>query len=259
MTSGNISEEPIIIDDLSAGKKLSSVADSVVSYNRDIYNRVDDSVVRIINNRVSLIRRSRGFVPRPVDLRLDVEGALAMGAEEKNSFCIGKDRQAVMSQFIGDLQNQSACDFYLESINRFSDLFRFTPLYIACDMHPDYYSTVHGSDLGKKLKIPVIKVQHHHAILSCMAEHGLEEKVIGISLDGTDMAPTAISGRSFNPDLEKVSKGFPFDYIRCPVAIKYQRSHGEWLSYLYKYFGETIDYNMYQYLPGANAISLLRR
>ena len=86
LTSGNISDEPIIIDDIIAGKKLSSIADSVVSYNREIINRADDSVVRVINNRVSLIRRSRGFVPRPVDLCLNVEGILALGAEAKEQF-----------------------------------------------------------------------------------------------------------------------------------------------------------------------------
>ena len=263
MTSGNISEESIIIDDIIAGKKLSSIADSVVSYNRDILNRVDDSVVRVINNRVSLIRRSRGFVPRPVDLCLNVEGALAMGAEEKNTFCIGKDRQAVMSQYIGDLQNQSACDFYLESINRFSDLFRFKPLYIACDMHPDYYSTVHGTDLGKKLKIPVIKVQHHHAhIVSCMAEHGLDEKVIGVSLDGTGYGTDGRiwGGEFLIADIEGFTRFSHFDYVPMPGGDQAIREPWRMaFSYLYKYWGENIDYNMPLFNSrGRNAISLLK-
>ena len=103
-----------------------TVADSLVSYNRIIRNRTDDSVVRIINGEISIIRRSRGWVPRPVDLTFNVEGILALGAEQKNSFCIGKNNQAIMSQYIGDLKNIPTCDFYRETIGRFRTLFRFT-------------------------------------------------------------------------------------------------------------------------------------
>ena len=141
LTSGNISDEPIIIDDLLAENQLISIAGSFVSYNREILNRTDDSVVRIIDNKISLIRRSRGFVPRPVDLNCNVEGILALGAEQKNSFCIGKGNQAIMSQYIGDLKNRATYNFFNESIDRFSDLFRFKPEFIACDLHPDYLST----------------------------------------------------------------------------------------------------------------------
>ena len=105
LTSGNISDEPIITDDNMAEKQLMKVTDSLLSYNREIYNRTDDSVIRIIDQKMSIMRRSRGFVPRPVDLELNVEGILALGAEQKNSFCIGKGNQAVMSQYIGDLKN----------------------------------------------------------------------------------------------------------------------------------------------------------
>ena len=86
--------------------KLLKVADSLVSYNREIRNRTDDSVVRIINGKINIIRRSRGWIPQPVDLKFKVEGILALGAEQKNSFCIGKNFQAIMSQYIGDLKNK---------------------------------------------------------------------------------------------------------------------------------------------------------
>jgi hydrogenase maturation protein HypF len=135
-TSGNLSEEPIIADDITATGELSKVADAVVSYNRQIVNRVDDSVLRIAGNRIMLIRRSRGFVPHPVDLRINAEGVLAAGAEQKNSFCIGRGKQAIMSQYIGDLRNAATFDFFTESLENFRNIFRFRPAQIACDMHP---------------------------------------------------------------------------------------------------------------------------
>ncbi len=105
LTSGNLSDEPILIDDLKAEEQLSHVADSFLSYNRKIFNRTDDSVIRMIDGNTNIYRRSRGFVPRPVDLRFNAEGILALGAEQKNSICIGKGNQAIMSQYIGDLKN----------------------------------------------------------------------------------------------------------------------------------------------------------
>ena len=120
-------------------------------------------------------------------LNYKVEGILALGAEQKNSFCIGKDSQAIMSQYIGDLKNIPDLRFLTRNHwNGFFGLFRFKPEYIACDLHPDYFSTQYAAVLEKTYNIPVVKVQHHHAhIVSCMAEHGLDEKVIGISMDGT--------------------------------------------------------------------------
>jgi hydrogenase maturation protein HypF len=246
LTSGNISEEPIITDDDSANERLIPVADSIVMYNRKIHNRVDDSVVRIINNRISLIRRSRGYIPRPVDLNYNVEGILALGAEQKNSFCIGKDSQVIMSQYIGDLKNAMTCDFFKESLDRFFGLFRFRPEYIACDLHPDYFSTQYASILEKEYNIPVLKVQHHHAhIVSCMAEHGLEEKVIGISMDGTGYgADGKIWGSEFLiADDEGFERYTHFDYVQMPGGDK--ASEEPWrmaYSYLFKYYGDSMDY-----------------
>ncbi len=247
MTSGNISDEPIIIDDILAEKRLSSVADSIISYNRDIYNRVDDSVVRVISDRISLIRRSRGFVPRPVDMKITVEGILALGAEEKNSFCIGKDTKAVMSQHIGDLKNQTACDFFTESIQRFGSLFRFTPEYVACDLHPDYFSTDYALELKNKLQVPVTGVQHHHAhIASCMAEHGLDEKVIGVSLDGTGYGTDGRiwGGEFFVAGLDDFVRVTHFDYIPMPGGDRaVQEPWRMAYSVLFKYYGDSFDYS----------------
>lgn len=183
-TSGNLSEEPVLTDDPQALKELGSIADAVVAYNRQIYNRADDSVVRLVNNNITFIRRSRGYVPKPIALPLNADGILAMGAELKNTFCLGKKNKAILSQHIGDLKNAETFLFYSESLSRFFDLFRFRPSLIACDLHPNYLSTHHAF----RFNVPVTFVQHHHAhIASCMAEYKLDEPVIGLAFDGTGL------------------------------------------------------------------------
>jgi hydrogenase maturation protein HypF len=260
LTSGNISDEPIIIDDLSAEIHLMKIADSVVSYNRQIRNRADDSVIRIIDNKINLIRRSRGFVPRPVDLNCNTEGILALGAEQKNSFCIGKGRQAVLSQYIGDLKNLAAYSFYRESIDRFSDLFKFKPEYLACDLHPDYFTTHYAEVLEKELRIPLVRVQHHHAhIASCMAEFGIDEEVIGISMDGTGYGTDGNiwGGEFLIADLEKFTRFTHFDYIPMPGGDK--SVDEPWrmaFSYLFKYFGDSIDYESVPLFQSVNKQNL---
>jgi hydrogenase maturation protein HypF len=246
LTSGNISDDPIITDDAEAENHLLPIADSLLSYNRNIINRTDDSVVRFINHKQSIIRRSRGFVPRPVDLKLFSEGILALGAEQKNSFCLGKGFQAIMSQYIGDLKTPATYEFFAETINRFSDLFRFTPASIACDLHPDYLSTQHAERLEKDLNIPLFRIQHHHAhIASCMAELGLDEEVIGISLDGTGFGTdgNAWGGEFMIADLKGFRRITHFENIPMPGGNKailepWRMAY----SYLYKYFGDSFDY-----------------
>jgi hydrogenase maturation protein HypF len=246
LTSGNISEEPVITDDKKAEEQLMPVAGAVVSYNREIRNRTDDSVIRVIDHRITIIRRSRGFVPRPIDLKVNVEGILALGAEQKNSFCIGKQNQAVMSQYIGDLKNLPAFDFFRESIERFSLLFRFKPELVACDLHPDYLSTCHAEFLEKELNLPLIRVQHHHAhIASCMAEYGIDEKVIGICMDGTGYGfdSNIWGGEFFVADTEFCNRFLHLEYIPLPGGDK--AVDEPWriaYSYLYKYFGNNLDY-----------------
>jgi len=256
LTSANISDEPIITDDHEAEVKMNLITDSFLSYNRPIINRTDDSVVRIIDRKISLIRRSRGYVPRPVDVDRDVNGILALGAEQKNSFCIGKGKQAVMSQYIGDMKNPETFRFFIDTIDRFSELFRFRPEVIACDLHPDYMSTQHAHYLEDKFKIPLVRIQHHHAhIVSCMAENGLDEKVIGISLDGTGFGSDGnIWGGEFMiNDLKEFTRFTHFDYIPMPGGDK--SIEEPWrmaFSYIYKYLGESFDYNS---LPLFNSIN----
>jgi hydrogenase maturation protein HypF len=182
LTSGNLSDEPIIIDNYDATAVLGKISDAVLYYNRDIHNRVDDSVGFVVNGKPRLIRRSRGYVPSPVFLNRITEGILATGAELNNCFCIGKGNQAILSQHIGDLKNFETYQFYTESIARFSKLYRVKVSCAAYDMHPDYLSSSYAKDLD----VAGYAIQHHHAhIAACMAENELDEPVIGVAMDGT--------------------------------------------------------------------------
>ncbi|MGB4291405.1 MAG: carbamoyltransferase HypF [Bacteroidales bacterium] len=245
-TSGNISEEPVIKDDDAARKILLPVAGALLSYNREIVNRADDSVIRVAAGKPRIIRRARGYVPSPVDLDFDAEGVLALGAEQKNCFCIGKGEQAIMSQHIGDLKNMPAYDFLKESINRFRNMFLFEPQIIACDLHPDYLSSVYAGELEKEYNIPVIKVQHHHAhIASCLVENRLDEKVIGISFDGTGYGTDGNiwGGEFLVADIREFVRYTHFDYIPLPGGDKV--ADEPWrtaFSYIYKYFGNSFNY-----------------
>lgn len=214
-TSGNLSDEPIVIRNKEAHKHLSRIADAFVHYNREIHNRNDDSVVMHVNDTLRVMRRSRGFAPNPILTGLNVEGIFAAGAELVNCFCIGKEKMAFLSQHIGDLKNPETFEFYEESFNRFGKLFRFKPTLAVHDLHPDYFSTrfVNGLD------VPKAKVQHHHAhIASCMAEYNLDEEVIGVSMDGTGLGDDGhIWGSEFLIcDLNSYSRRSHFCYLPLP-------------------------------------------
>lgn len=237
MTSGNLSGEPVVIDNREALEKLEGITDAILTYNREIYNRVDDSVAMVVNGKERLIRRSRSYAPASVSTGLCTEGIFAAGAELVNCFAIGKGNRAFPSQYIGDLKNPETLSFYEESFRRFSELFRFTPSVVAVDLHPDYFSTRFAMDTG----LPVERVQHHHAhVASCMAEHGLDEKVIGVSLDGTGLGTDGkIWGGEFLVcDLEKFERPYHFEYVLQPGGDAV--IHQPWrmaMAYLYHYFG----------------------
>ncbi len=238
LTSGNLSDEPIITNDAEALRKLGPVTDAVLTYNREIHNRVDDSVMFVANNVPRMIRRSRGIAPAPVPLPFDAEGILATGAELVNCFCVGKDRQAIMSQHIGDLKNLETWEFYIEAIARFKKLFRVNPSLVACDLHPDYLSTRYAMETG----LPVIQVQHHHAhIAAVMAEQGLEEKVIGVAFDGTGLGDDGhIWGGEFLVcDYSGYERITHLDYLPLPGGDKAVLQPWRMaLAYLYKIYGE---------------------
>jgi hydrogenase maturation protein HypF len=182
MTSGNLSEEPIVTSNQEALDRLRPLADWFLLHDRDIYMRADDSVVRVFEGRERTLRRSRGYVPRAIDLGMEVAEILACGAELKNTFCLSKGRYAVLSQHIGDMQNYETLVFFEETLANLKKLFRVEPRAVAYDLHPQYMTTQYA----QKLPLEKIGVQHHHAhVASCMAENGLRGKVIGVALDGT--------------------------------------------------------------------------
>jgi len=183
MTSGNLSEEPIAIDNEDAFKRLAGIADYFLTHDRTIYLRSDDSIVRHIAGAERFIRRSRGVVPIPVFLKNEVPPILACGAELKNTICVTRQDKAFLSQHIGDLENIATYDFFKLTVDHLKRILDIQPEIIACDMHPDYLSTQFAAE---QAPIPNIQVQHHHAhVVSCMAEHKLEGDVIGLAFDGT--------------------------------------------------------------------------
>jgi hydrogenase maturation protein HypF len=183
VTSGNVSEEPIVTDSNVARERLKDIADAFLLHDRDIHTRVDDSVVRVFEGRVRTLRRSRSFAPRPIDLGHAMPELLACGAQLKNTFCLTKGTQAFVSQHIGDLENYETLVFFEETLERMKRLFRIAPTAVAHDLHPHYLSTRLALAMDG---VDRIGVQHHHAhIASCMAENGLRERVIGVAMDGT--------------------------------------------------------------------------
>jgi hydrogenase maturation protein HypF len=183
MTSGNLSEEPIVISNDHAMRHLAGVADRFLLHNREIATRVDDSVVRTFEGRERVLRRSRGFVPQAIALDTETEEVVAFGAELKNTFCLTKGGYAILSQHIGDLENYETMQFFKETLSNLKHIFNVTPRAAAYDLHPGYMSTRMAMASGIERKIGV---QHHHAhMASCMAENHLRDQVLGVALDGT--------------------------------------------------------------------------
>ena len=186
MTSGNIADQPIIGDNQEALEKLDRIVDFFLLYNRDIFNRCDDSVLKIINNDNVFFRRSRGYVPHPIILDFKLKEVLALGGELKNTISFSKENYVFLSQYLGDLKSVETLNFLKESMESWKKMFRTNPKIIACDLHPDYLSSKYAEEIGMKRRLKVVKVQHHYAhIVSCMAENNITEKVIGVAYDGT--------------------------------------------------------------------------
>jgi len=192
LTSGNLSEEPIAIDNDQALAQLASLADAFLLHNRPIHIRCDDSVVRSVslNNEPQLypIRRSRGYAPNPLRLPWKVPQILGVGAELKNTFCLTRDEYAFLSHHIGDLENYETYRSFEEGIEHYQTLFRIQPEVIAYDKHPNYLSTRYALERSHQDQIPCIAIQHHHAhVASCLADNDwqTDEPVIGVSFDGT--------------------------------------------------------------------------
>ncbi|BAY44976.1 hydrogenase maturation protein HypF [Scytonema sp. HK-05] len=191
LTSGNLSDEPQSIDNVEAREKLGKIADYFLLHNRDIVNRVDDSVVRVVEDKVLTIRRARGYAPASINLPPGFESVpqiLAMGSQLKNTFCLLRDGKAILSQHQGDLENPVTFQSYQDTLNLYLNIFEHQPEAIAVDLHPEYLSTKLGEELAASNQVKLYPIQHHHAhIAACMAENGLDinsPPVLGIALDG---------------------------------------------------------------------------
>lgn len=191
MTSANLSEEPIAIDNDEALARLGNIADGFLMHDREILQRCDDSVVALVDGAAQFLRRARGFVPLAVALpdsfgKEEVTPLLAVGGHLKNVFTLAKGRFAYQSQHLGDLENLTGLEFFRESLAHLMHTFEIEPEVVVHDLHPGYLSTSRAKEWAAERKIPVLAVQHHHAhVAACMAEHGVEGPVIGLSLDGT--------------------------------------------------------------------------
>jgi len=240
MTSGNMKEEPIATGNEEALEHLAPLADYFLLHDREIHIRCDDSVTRVFEGQEMPIRRSRGYAPFPIRVPFELEETLACGAELKNTFCLTKEGYAFLSQHIGDLENSETLASYEESIEHFKRLFRIEPRVIAYDMHPDYLATKYAQSQIANCKLQ-IAVQHHHAhIASCMAEHGLKERVIGVAFDGTGYgADGRIWGGEFLvADYRGFERAGHLAYVPMPggeAAIK--RPYRMALSHLHRAYG----------------------
>jgi len=185
MTSANLSGEPIITDNEEAVRKLRGICDYFLVHNRDIISKCDDSVVRITAGKPTLVRRSRGYVPLPIELvHRSTKMVLALGAHLNVTSCILCDNKAFISQHIGDMESLDNYEFLKSSTMHLLSLINVVPEVISCDLHPTMITTVLANKLREKYGIPLIQVQHHYAhIMSLLAESGLEE-CIGIACDG---------------------------------------------------------------------------
>jgi hydrogenase maturation protein HypF len=238
MTSGNLSEEPIVRDNSEAQGKLSGIVDGFLLHNRDIFMRVDDSVMRVpgkdvneprtSNSEPVFLRRSRGYAPDPIELHDEGPEVLGCGADLKNTFTVTKGKFAIPSQHIGDMENYETVKFFEESLANIKAVYRANPVAIAHDLHPGYLSTRWAMEQSEKVQhqgsgqeIRAYAIQHHYAhIGSVMAEHGLglNRKVIGVAFDGTGYGTdgTLWGGEFLIADIDGFERAGQFKYIPLP-------------------------------------------
>ena len=244
MTSGNISDEPTAYGDAEARERLRGVADLFLVHDRDIHTRTDDSVLRVFQGQPLFLRRSRGYVPRPVKLPSVQRSVVAMGGELKATVCLTRNDRAFMSQHIGDLKNAATLLSLEETVANLERILEIKPTAVAHDLHPDFLST----RLAAGLKVvPQVPVQHHHAhMAACMAENGLEGEAIGVVFDGAGYGPdgTIWGGEFLLGDYREVRRFGHFRTVRMPggdaaVLEPFRMA----ISYLHELYGEAL-YNL---------------
>ncbi len=219
MTSANLSEEPIAIDNDEALARLGQIADAFLMHDREILQRCDDSVMAVVDGAPQLIRRARGFVPLAVPLPFDSPPLLAVGGHLKNVFTLSRGRFAYQSQHLGDLENLTGLNFFRESLRHLMCTFEIEPQVVVHDLHPGYLSTALAKEWAAERNLPLIAVQHHHAhIAACMAEHALPGPVIGLALDGTGYGTDGKiwGGEVLISHLDSFNRFAHLDYVPMP-------------------------------------------
>ena len=184
MTSANLPGRPMVVENREALDKLNGIVDFHLLHNRVIANRNDDTVIRIVNGNAAFIRRSRGFVPEPIELPFEVEASIGVGAEMNSTVTVAKGKLAYISQYIGNTNHLETFRYHFEVVEHLTRLTGIEPLYWGCDLHPGFNTTRFAIKIGKENTLPV---QHHHAhMLALMADNSLpvDSKILGISLDG---------------------------------------------------------------------------
>ncbi|MFA5628696.1 MAG: carbamoyltransferase HypF [Dehalococcoidales bacterium] len=237
MTSGNLSEEPICKDNNEALARLNGIADYFILHNRDIYSRYDDSVYLVANKQAHAVRRARGYAPSALVLPFEAKQILACGAEEKNTFCVTRDKYAFLSQHIGDMDNAETLDHYEDTIGLYKHLFRINPEIIAYDLHPEYRATKYALEYAAKNNLKAVGVQHHHAhIVSCMVENNVQTPVIGVAFDGTGYGAddNLWGGEFLLSDYEGFERLAHFEYVPMPGgAAAIRKPYRMALGYIY--------------------------
>ncbi len=206
MTSGNLSDEPIAFEDAEALARLAGIADLFLVHDRPIASRCDDSVARVVADRPLVMRRARGYVPRPVRLTTRfARPVLAVGAQLKNACCLGRGDEATLGPHVGDLDGLETYSAFEQAVARLEDFLALRPELLACDLHPLYLSTRYARERAAALGVPVIAVQHHHAhAAAAMAEHGLDGPALALCWDGTGLGT---DGAAWGGELLLVERG----------------------------------------------------
>lgn len=239
-TSGNLTDEPICIDENEALNRLKDIADAFLIHNRPIKRNVDDSVLRIIMEQIFVLRRSRGYAPMPITLDEELPPLLAVGGHLKNTIAVSHGKNVFLSQHIGDLETNEAHETFLEITGSLQAMYEIKPGKIACDLHPGYLSTKYA----EQSVIPKVKVQHHHAhVVSCMADNHLEGPVLGISWDGTGLGTdNTIWGGEFllstKSDFRRIAHFRSFPLLSGEQSIK--KISRVAIGLLYEMMGEAV-------------------
>jgi hydrogenase maturation protein HypF len=242
MTSGNLSEEPIAIDNEEAIRRLNRIADTFLVHDREIVRRCDDSVVRVSAGQPQKMRRARGFVPVPVQLEKESQAVLAVGGELKNTVCVVRGSEAFLSQHVGDLENLESYKFFEEAVQHLQRILETEPKVIAHDLHPDYFATKWAQE---RVGVELVGVQHHHAhVAACMAENHLDGKVIGVALDGAGYGTDGAiwGGEVLVADYSGFERAGHFEYVPLPGGAA--AIHEPWrmaVSYLAKHYGKEVE------------------